>query len=160
MRTLIIALITAVFAAGISVELSHRLLANQAMSLYVAIAVTTFLVVLLNVRLARGSAPGDARSASESDSRGARSRQRETRSTRGTDATDRESGTVKWFNRQKGFGFIVRESGEEIFIHHRSIRSDGSDRRANLRDGQAVTFSVAQHNKGLQAEDVVPEGRS
>ncbi|MEM7220651.1 MAG: cold shock domain-containing protein [Pseudomonadota bacterium] len=66
----------------------------------------------------------------------------------------RESGTVKWFNRSKGFGFIVRENGEEIFVHHRSIRSDDDSRRANLRDGQAVSFVVTDHNKGLQAEDV------
>ena len=68
----------------------------------------------------------------------------------------RESGTVKWFNRSKGFGFIVRENGEEIFVHHRSIRSDDDSRRANLRDGQAVSFVVTDHNKGQQAEDVTP----
>ena len=71
----------------------------------------------------------------------------------------RESGTVKWFNRNKGFGFVVRESGEEIFVHQRSIRATGSGdqrRRPTLRDGQAVTFVVAEREKGLQAEDVVP----
>lgn len=72
---------------------------------------------------------------------------------------DRESGTVKWFNRTKGFGFIVRESGEEIFVHQRSIRSEGSGdnrRRPSLKDDQPVTFVVANREKGLQAEDVTP----
>jgi cold shock CspA family protein len=72
---------------------------------------------------------------------------------------DREAGTVKWFNRTKGFGFIVRESGEEIFVHQRSILSEGSGdnrRRPSLKDGQSVTFVVANREKGLQAEEVTP----
>ncbi len=67
---------------------------------------------------------------------------------------------MKWFNRNKGFGFIIRESGEEIFVHQRSIRLVGegdSRRRPALRDGQAVTFEVAERDKGIQAEDVVAE---
>jgi len=71
----------------------------------------------------------------------------------------RETGTVKWFNRNKGFGFVIRESGQEIFVHQRSIRmiEEGDNRRRpNLKDGQSVTFVVAEREKGLQAEDVVP----
>ncbi|MFU8813972.1 MAG: cold-shock protein, partial [Pseudomonadales bacterium] len=71
----------------------------------------------------------------------------------------REQGTVKWFNRTKGFGFVIRESGDEIFVHQRSIRSIGEGderRRPALRDGQSVSFYVAEREKGLQAEDVVP----
>jgi CspA family cold shock protein len=66
----------------------------------------------------------------------------------------RERGTVKWFNSSKGFGFIVRENGEEIFVHFRSIRGEG---RRGLRDGQSVSFVVADSSKGPQAEDVVGE---
>ncbi len=66
----------------------------------------------------------------------------------------REHGTVKWFNVTKGFGFIVKEDGEEIFVHFRSIRGEG---RRGLRDGQSVNFIVAQSDKGPQAEDVVGE---
>jgi CspA family cold shock protein len=66
----------------------------------------------------------------------------------------RERGTVKWFNVSKGFGFIIRENGEEIFVHFRSIRGEG---RRSLRDGQKVSFFVAQSEKGPQAEDVVAE---
>lgn len=69
----------------------------------------------------------------------------------------RESGSVKWFNRSKGFGFIIRDNGEEIFVHHRSIRNSDDSRRANLRDGQKVSYVVADHDKGQQAEDVVGE---
>ena len=69
----------------------------------------------------------------------------------------RESGTVKWFSRSKGFGFIIREDGDEIFVHHRSVRS-GPDRRGNLRDGQRVTFVAVERSKGWQAEDVAPDG--
>ena len=63
----------------------------------------------------------------------------------------RERGTVKWFNGSKGFGFIVRENGEEIFVHYRSIVGEG---RRGLRDGQAVEFRVETTDKGPQAEDV------
>jgi CspA family cold shock protein len=63
----------------------------------------------------------------------------------------REDGEVKWFNVSKGFGFISRESGEEIFVHFRSILGEG---RRSLRDGQKVSFVVADSDKGLQAEDV------
>jgi len=64
-----------------------------------------------------------------------------------------ERGVVKWFDAKKGFGFIVRSNGEEIFVHYRSIRGGGH--RA-LKDGQAVRFRVGQGDKGLQAEEVVP----
>ena len=59
--------------------------------------------------------------------------------------------------KRQGFGFIIRDNGEEIFVHHRSIRNSDDSRRANLRDGQKVSFVVADHDKGQQAEDVVGE---
>ena len=65
----------------------------------------------------------------------------------------REEGTVKWFNVSKGFGFITKENGDEIFVHFRSIRGEG---RRSLRDGQTVSFVEAQSDKGPQAEDVEP----
>lgn len=70
-------------------------------------------------------------------------------------ATEREEGDVKWFNISKGFGFIRRENGEEIFVHFRSIRGPQKGRR-HLRDGQRVSFTVARTEKGPQAEDVEP----
>lgn len=68
------------------------------------------------------------------------------------DQEDRETGTVKWFNTSKGFGFISRDSGEDIFVHFRAIRGEG---HRVLIEGQRVEFSVMQHDKGLQAEDVI-----
>lgn len=62
-----------------------------------------------------------------------------------------EEGTVKWFNVKKGFGFIVREGGDEVFVHFRAIRGRG---RRVLRQGQAVRFDVVEASKGLQADNV------
>ena len=62
-----------------------------------------------------------------------------------------EEGTVKWFNVKKGFGFIVRESGDEVFVHFRAIRGRG---RRVLRQGQLVRFNVVEADKGLQADNV------
>ena len=63
----------------------------------------------------------------------------------------RESGSVKWFNASKGFGFITRDSGDDIFVHFRSIRGEG---HRVLQDGQRVEFAISEGDKGLQAEDV------
>ncbi len=65
----------------------------------------------------------------------------------------REEGEIKWFNVSKGFGFIRRQNGEEIFVHFRSVRGPSRDRRL-LRDGQRVAFNVVNSDKGPQAEDV------
>jgi CspA family cold shock protein len=62
-----------------------------------------------------------------------------------------EEGTVKWFNVKKGFGFIVRDQGDEIFVHFRAIRGRG---RRVLRQGQLVRFNVVEADKGLQADNV------
>lgn len=65
----------------------------------------------------------------------------------------RETGKVKWFNASKGFGFITREQGDDVFVHYRSIRGEG---HRTLREGQRVEFVVMKGEKGLQAEDVQP----
>ncbi len=71
------------------------------------------------------------------------------------DHNEREAGNVKWFSANKGFGFITRDSGDDVFVHFRSIRGDG---HRVLRDGQRVEFSVSEGEKGLQAEDVAVAG--
>lgn len=63
----------------------------------------------------------------------------------------REVGTVKWFNAAKGFGFITRENGDDIFVHFRSIEGKG---HRSLGEGQRVIFAVTEGDKGLQATDV------
>jgi len=64
-----------------------------------------------------------------------------------------ETGTVKWFNDAKGFGFISRESGEDVFVHFRAIQGTGFK---SLQEGQKVSFEVVQGQKGLQADAVTP----
>ncbi len=64
------------------------------------------------------------------------------------------NGTVKWFNSDKGFGFIEQENGgKDVFVHFRNINNNGND-RASLNDGQKVTFEVTEGEKGPQAENV------
>jgi CspA family cold shock protein len=65
--------------------------------------------------------------------------------------TLKEQGTVKWFNASKGFGFIQRQSGEDVFVHFSAIQGDGYK---SLNDGQAVEFEVTKGPKGLQASNV------
>ena len=74
------------------------------------------------------------------------------------DNTGREMGTVKWFNVTKGFGFITRDIGDDVFVHYRAIRGEG---HRTLTEGQRVEFVVVDKDKGLQAEDVIaaPRGR-
>ncbi len=85
-----------------------------------------------------------AMSSSDSDDRG--------KSRYVTEQEDvRETGTVKWFNVSKGFGFITRYQGEDIFVHFRSIRGRG---HRFLKEGQKVKFDVIKGDKGLQADDV------
>ena len=65
--------------------------------------------------------------------------------------SDRQIGTVKWFNDAKGFGFISRENGPDVFVHFRSITGAGFK---SLQEGQRVSFEVAQGPKGPQAQNV------
>jgi CspA family cold shock protein len=62
-------------------------------------------------------------------------------------------GTVKWFNDAKGFGFISQEGGEDVFVHHTAIQSEGF---RSLQEGQKVEFEVTRGPKGLQAANVRP----
>jgi CspA family cold shock protein len=66
---------------------------------------------------------------------------------------ERFVGTVKWFNTQKGYGFLAREGGEDVFVHYTAIQSQGF---RNLVEGQKVEFSIEKGPKGLQAVNVVP----
>ena len=67
--------------------------------------------------------------------------------------SEKEIGTVKWFNDAKGYGFISRESGDDVFVHHTAIEMEGFK---SLSEEQKVEFSVEQGDKGLQAVNVVP----
>lgn len=178
MRTFFILAASAVLLAAVVVELSTRLWPGSSIALLIIAAIALLTQGYLSLRLP-GVRPAGTATAAETAQPAAERGESRARSADGRKAReparpkreqaesaapaaatgDRESGTVKWFNRTKGFGFIVRESGEEIFVHQRSIRSEGSGdnrRRPSLKDGQAVSFVVANREKGLQAEDVTP----
>ena len=100
-----------------------------------------------------GSGKGRGRSGGN---RGGKSEKSEQKDREGeAPAGPREQGTIKWFSGTKGFGFIIREDGSEVFLHHRALRSQG---RRDLPDGQAVSFVVVQREKGPQADQVELEG--
>lgn len=188
MRTFFIFTASAVLLAAITVELSTRLWPGNDIALLVIASIALLAQGYLSLRFAAPAQAGRDRNRSRSSgrnrsergdragredrkdrnqSKGGRARNEPNRD-KGAEARgeskpaasgERETGTVKWFNRTKGFGFIVRESGEEIFVHQRSILAEGSGdnrRRPALKDGQSVTFVVANREKGLQAEDVSP----
>jgi CspA family cold shock protein len=67
--------------------------------------------------------------------------------------SERQTGTVKWFNERKGFGFIELEGGDDVFVHYREIRGDGFK---TLNEGQRVEFTLTTRDKGPAAEDVSP----
>ncbi|PVZ16306.1 MULTISPECIES: cold-shock protein [unclassified Pseudomonas] len=65
--------------------------------------------------------------------------------------SNRQNGTVKWFNDEKGYGFITPEAGDDLFVHYKAIESDGFK---SLKEGQAVSFVATRGQKGMQAEQV------
>ena len=69
--------------------------------------------------------------------------------------SERQTGTVKWFNGSKGYGFIAQEGGEDVFVHYSAIQGEGF---RNLEEGQSVEFNVEQGQKGLQATNVAVVG--
>ena len=67
--------------------------------------------------------------------------------------SDRQTGTVKWFNDAKGFSFITPQSGPDLFVHFRAIQGSGFK---SLQEGQSVSFVAVQGQKGMQADEVQP----
>ena len=74
--------------------------------------------------------------------------------TEATASSDEETGTVKWFNVKKGYGFITRDQGDDVFVHYRNIVSNGGNGRRAISEGQRVRFIVVTGDKGLQADEV------
>ena len=141
--SLVATVVVAAFAAAIVTEISHRLLPGN----YLGLLVLTFLACFVTA-LAAVSVSGRKGARKEP----VRARQRRPRARRAP-AGDRESGVVKWFDPTKGFGFIIRDAGGDIFVHRRSIRDDGTGDR-ELREGARVTFVAVERSRGWRAEEV------
>lgn len=176
MKTLLPALVFAALFAAVATQTYVLLFDGKQLVLHGLCFVAAFLTGLATVRFARSapvgagsaltsadSAPVGAGSASagadsaaapivEEQRRPSRARRSRSKSRQPAgSAAERETGTVKWFDANKGYGFVVRASGEEIFVHHRAIRhGDGG----KLTDGQAVRFVAVERSRGWQAEDV------
>ncbi len=170
MKPLIAAVLIAALLAVIAAEAYRWLLAGSHLALLAVVFVACLASALATMRLTDGRPRARSRARRPARPRGGQRREtarreggpRESGRREGgrhesgrRESGPREGGTVKWFSRSKGFGFIIREDGDEIFVHHRSVRS-GPDRRGNLRDGQRVTFVAVERSKGWQAEDVAP----
>jgi CspA family cold shock protein len=146
---LVISLITAGIAAAAISQFSLGSTLHIWLVVSAATLATTFLSLIKMSRPAASSSSSQGKS--KETSKTAAPKKSAPRKSSGV----REEGEVKWFNVSKGFGFIVRENGEEIFVHFRSILGDDRERRS-LRDGQRVSFEVSDSDKGPQAEEVEP----
>jgi len=113
--------------ASTLMQSASMLFSMDKLPLWLAVFVSIFVACVLAVKLSSGSTASANVSAGQ------------------------EVGTVKWFNAAKGFGFITRENGDDVFVHFRSIQGKG---HRSLGEGQRVVFSLAEGDKGLQAVDV------
>jgi len=138
LKTLLISLIVSTIATAISIQVHAAVNFGKSFSMLItpeysklwAISFASILIAcIMSARRSHSSAAGSSVEISG----------------------DQERGTVKWFNAAKGFGFITRENGEDVFVHFRSIQGKG---HRSLGEGQAVIFSVTEGDKGLQAVDV------
>ncbi|MFT6914799.1 MAG: CspA family cold shock protein [Motiliproteus sp.] len=134
-------LLGVLFSAGAAVVAAYLLQPEN----FPAAAATVFVACLFSSLLTVASATVSASPSSSSIPNGVEV-------VSANDANDhREGGIVKWFNVTKGFGFITRDQGDDVFVHFRSIRGSG---HRSLNEGQRVKFEVIESEKGLQAEDV------
>ncbi|MYB36419.1 MAG: cold shock domain-containing protein [Gammaproteobacteria bacterium] len=152
MKPTLVALVVGALFAAVVTAIYATFLVGNVLTLLVLVWLAAGATGLVAVRFHARAAPAAAE-ATTARSRSEPGRRRSFSPAIPPDA-ERETGTVKWFNRSKGFGFIIRDSGGEIFVHYRSIRAAGGDRRPGLRDGQNVSFVAVDSPKGWQAEDV------
>ncbi|MDT8879982.1 cold-shock protein [Halomonas saccharevitans] len=129
---LLIALLVHLTGGVLSRELFASLEVGGVAAVYFATAVAVFLVLLIATLALNALTPQLVNLAEVEDD-------------------DREIGEVKWFNVNKGYGFITRDDGEDVFVHFRAIRGRG---HRTLAEGQKVRYHVIQNERGLQADDV------
>lgn len=155
MKTLLVAVVVAALFAAIATQLYSTLFAPNYLALLALFFTAAAGTALATVRFNSRQQPAKA---AERRPERERERRKPVRDRRPgpPKGAPRESGTVKWFDRNKGFGFIVRANGDEIFVHHRSVRRVGNE-RAGLEDDQPVSFVAVERQRGWQAEDVAPE---
>ena len=153
MRTYIIVIASALLLAALTVGLSSKLPGGNFTLLLIA-----FLALVVNglfcARLAGPGAAGGSAQSKRARSRGAnRPRKRPEAAARRSEDSPPEEGAIKWFDDTKGFGFIIRDAGGEIFVHKRSVKVANGG-RPQLPDGQRVRFQVAENEKGPYATNV------
>ena len=140
LRSLVISIILSTIGVFCLGTLHSELFDQGAMSMFVSVDLVLFFALIFVGSLVSGM------TASPSGSLGT-----ETGQSDDSNYSNRESGAVKWFNASKGFGFITRDDGTDVFVHYRSIRGEG---RRTLYEGQQVRFDTSEGEKGLQADDV------
>lgn len=155
MKTFIVAVVVAALLAAVATQVYSTLFTENTLALLVLFFVVAAASALVTVRFAVRQPEAKPAEAPQPSPQQRKTPVRHRRPAPPKDAK-RETGTVKWFDRNKGFGFIVRGNGDEIFVHHRSIRRSGNE-RVELDDGQSVSFVAVERQRGWQAEDVAPE---
>ena len=130
----------AALAAAIATDVAHRFLPGNYLGYFVLAFVACLITALVVEKVAARTEP-------------VRTRARRPRLPRKEATGERESGVVKWFDPTKGFGFIIRDVGGDVFVHRRSIREDGTGDR-ELREGARVTFIAVERSRGWRAEEV------
>lgn len=129
---LLIALFASLFGGAFAESLGEAMALGGMARAYLAAALAVFLILLVATLIVHGWAPQPTAPAE-------------------VDSDDREVGEVKWFNVNKGYGFITREDGDDVFVHFRAIRGKG---HRTLAEGQRVRYYVVENERGLQADDV------
>ena len=149
MRTYIIVVASALLLAALTVLLSSKLPGGNFTLLLIA-----FLALVVNGLFSARLAGRGARRGKRGRSRGSRTPRKRTEAAgRRNEDSQREEGAVKWFDETKGFGFIIRDAGGEIFVHKRSVKANNGE-RPQLHDGRRVSFQVAENEKGPYAKNV------
>jgi cold shock protein len=149
---LLVSIVSIPFVYLLATQINALGMAGQVIATLVMVYIASAGSAWLSVRVAQSaSKAGKANRKAARPAAGGREKSNRSSETPAVADGPREAGQVKWFNASKGFGFITRDTGEDIFVHFRSIRGDG---HRVLKDGQRVEFSVSMGDKGLPADDV------